>query len=70
MAEQKMYTLETKASKKYKGNIRIAELLIPYGWPATQRDKTISAAKLRQSMWMLSSSLYWRFVSKNIKFEM
>ena len=40
MAEQKMYTLEIKASKKYIGNIRIAELLIPYGRPATQRDKT------------------------------
>ncbi len=47
MAEQKMNTLETKASKKYIGNIVIAELLIPYHWPATQRDKTISAAKLR-----------------------
>ncbi len=70
MAEQNMYTLETKASKKYVGNIGIAELLIPYGWPATQGDKTISAAKLRQSMWMLSSKLFWRFVSKNIKLEL
>jgi hypothetical protein len=40
MAEQKMYTLETKVGKKYIGNIRIAEQLIPYGWPATQGDKT------------------------------
>ncbi len=67
MAEQKMYTLETKASKKYIGNIGIAELLIPYGWPAKQGDKTISAASLDSQC---GCYLRQRFVRKNIKFEM